>query len=210
MSNPILFKTFAPPPLCEKEILRYAGMKGEDKEISELLKSCLKEARHLLSYKVCYREFPLKISGDICSFEDFSLESQKLAKNLEKCDKAIIFAATIGVGIDRLIAKYSKLSPARALILEAIGSERIEALCDAFSSDFGAPTRFSPGYGDLGLEAQKTLFSLLEPIKIGLSLNDSLIMSPSKSVTAIMGIGKKPTRNKKCSLCEKTDCEYRA
>ena len=210
MSNPILFKAFSPPPLCEKEILRYSGMKGETEEISELLKSCLKEAWHLISYKVCYREFPLKISGNVCDFGDFSLDSQKLAKNLENCDKAIVFAATIGASIDRLISKYSKLSPARALMLEAIGSERIEALCDAFSSDFGGCARFSPGYGDLGLEAQKTLFSVLEPMKIGIVLNSSLMMSPSKSVSAIMGIGKSRTPNNKCSLCEKKDCECRA
>ena len=49
--------------------------------------------------------------------------------------------------------------------------------------------RFSPGYGDLPLEMQKDIFSLLGcPSNVGITLNESLIMSPSKSVTAIVGI----------------------
>ena len=52
--------------------------------------------------------------------------------------------------------------------------------------------RFSPGYGDLSLEVQKEIFSLLDcPRKIGVSLGDSLLMTPSKSVTAIIGYGTK-------------------
>ena len=71
--------------------------------------------------------------------------------------------------------------------------------------------RFSPGYGDLPLELQKDVFRVLDcPRKIGLSLNESLLMSPSKSVTAIIGIGKGDVEaENKCSACEKTDCAYR-
>ena len=74
------------------------------------------------------------------------------------------------------------------------GMERIEALCDAFCKDlsmeYGALTpRFSPGYGDLPLDIQRSVFRFLEPeIKIGLTLSESLIMCPSKSVTAFVGI----------------------
>ena len=93
---------------------------------------------------------------------------------------------------------FGKISPAKALIFQAIGAERIEALCEAFARDIhdrcgkiGAATgpRFSPGYGDLPLDIQKNIFAALDcPRKIGLSLNESLLMSPTKSVTAIIGI----------------------
>ena len=117
-----------------------------------------------------------------------------MCKNLKNTKKVILFAATIGIGIDRLIAKYSKISPSKAVVLDAIGSERIEALCDEFCEDlkrkFGnLKPRFSAGYGDLSVEKQNEIFSILKCDKnIGLTLNDSFMMSPSKSVTAFVGI----------------------
>ena len=131
-------------------------------------------------------------------FSSLTLESQALARNLKKCTRVLLFAATVGLELDRLIAKYSKLSPSRALVLQALGAERVEALCDAFLSDLkpfyreaglSMRPRFSPGYGDLPLEVQKDFFALLDcHRKIGLSLNDSLLMSPTKSVTAVVGL----------------------
>ena len=89
-----------------------------------------------------------------------------------------------------------RLSPARAVMLQALGTERVESLCDIFCEDFGIDNsvvlkpRFSPGYGDLSLDTQKDIFSVLNcPKNIGVYLNDSLLMSPSKSVTAFAGIG---------------------
>ena len=176
-----------------KEILRYAG----SKEIEDTVTECLAEAEGSLSYKVCYATVNISINGEDIDMEFAKARSKDLAKNLSGCDKAIIFAATVGMGIDRLIAKYSRISPSRALCFQAIGSERVESLCDAFEEEikkevsdgerFFKP-RFSPGYGDLSLEIQKEIFSLLDcPRKIGVSLGDSLLMTPSKSVTAIMG-----------------------
>ena len=195
MNSVIFNKTYTPPPFCEKEILRYAGCKTADGEILALLNSCLDEVRGKLSYRVCYRELPLTIQNDICDFGAFSVQSQKLALNLKDCDSVVIFAATVGVEIDRLIAKYSRISPAKALMLQAIGAERIEALCDAFCNDLqntrkiALKPRFSPGYGDLPLDTQKQIFELLDCSKrIGLTLNNSMLMSPSKSVTAFVGL----------------------
>ena len=79
-------------------------------------------------------------------------------------------------------------------MFDALATERIEALCDVFCEDiekeYGKTRpRFSAGYGDLPLELQREIFSVLDcPKSIGLTLTDSLLMSPSKSVTAIVGI----------------------
>ena len=56
-------------------------------------------------------------------------------------------------------------------------------------SDCEHTSRFSPGYGDFDIGFQKEIFKLLNcPKNIGLSLCDSFIMSPSKSVSAIIGL----------------------
>ena len=193
-------KSFPPPPLREEEILRYALCREESPEIRELLQSCLAEGLDCLSYMVCWQEFPLHIRVDTCDFGAFSLCSHKLSENLRGCERVLVFAATLGLDLDRLIAKYGRLSPSRALMLQAMGAERIEALCDRFceemEKEYDCPLRprFSPGYGDLPLESQKVIFSLLDCSRqIGLFLNESLIMSPSKSVTAFVGLeNKKP------------------
>lgn len=217
MNNLVIRKTYSEPPFCEKEILRYAGCSASDREITALLESSAEEARKVLDYKVCYKELPVSVAGEICVFSEFSVQSQRLAANLKECESVILFAATVGHGIDRLIAKYGRISPTRALMLGAIGAERIEALCDAFCQDISnekiitLKPRFSPGYGDLPLSAQKDIFNTLDCSKhIGLFLSDSLIMTPSKSVTAFAGVGGEKTQTvNKCSYCDKINCTFR-
>ena len=182
------------PPVNPKEVLRYAGCKEADENVLKLLEDALTEALPKLNFKVCFSEFSVNISGDICDFGAFSICSNDLAKNLAGCEKVLIFGATLGVGIDRLITKYAKISPSKALMLQAVGAERIEALCDGFCKQaeiekgVALKPRFSPGYGDLSLLVQADIINLLEASKnIGLTLNNSLLMSPTKSVTAIVG-----------------------
>ena len=87
-------------------------------------------------------------------------------------------------------------------MLQAIGAERLESFCDIFCRDISCEyneklrPRVSPGYGDIPLSMQKEIFSALDcSRKIGLSLNASLLMTPTKSVTAIVGIGEPNERS---------------
>ena len=183
------------PPVDFAEVRRYARVMGEDAAADALIAECLAEAEQVLSYKVCFTESEIALNGSNLHIGCIVTQSQLLKKALTGCEKALIFAATIGAPYDRLIAKYSRLSPAKALILQALGAERAEALCDAFSAQYEAnhgvslKRRVSPGYGDIPLTMQRDIFAVLDcPRKIGLTLNESLLMSPSKSVTAIAGI----------------------
>ncbi len=200
MIDTVYTKTYRDIPVDSGEILRYAGVSGEALCVESLIWDCLAEAEKILEYKVCFSEFEIEKSSNTLELGFMKCESAALSKNLAGCDRIILFAATLGIGIDRLIAKYSSLSPSKALLLQAIGAERIESLCDAFCADisqelqasgFKLKPRFSAGYGDFPLSAQKDIFAVLDcPRKIGLMLNESLLMSPSKSVTAIVGICK--------------------
>ncbi len=186
-------KSYALPPFDEREILRYAGCKSLDGELAALFRQCLTECKPLLSYKVCFRvlslaEFVERVRG--------AKESKSLQARLQGRDSVLLFAATVGIGIDRLLERYGKISPTKALFFQAIGAERIERLCEVFCQEieekYGNTTaRFSAGYGDFPLEAQRDIFSLLDPPRqIGLTLNDSLLMTPTKSVTAVVGFCK--------------------
>ncbi len=219
MENIVYTKTFPAPPVVYEEILRYAAAPVDE---MDLLKACLLEASEEMQYKVCYLELPIEHTEKGVNFGPFTLLGETAKKYLAGCHAAILFAATIGIGIDRLIAKYGAISPSKALFMQGLGAERIESLCDAFSKEMekscaekGAYTRprFSPGYGDLPLSVQEDIFRVLTPHrKIGLSLNESLLMSPTKSVTACIGISKTACRGEEkhtCTICGKKDCAFR-
>lgn len=195
MESIVYIKAYNSPKIDKKEILRYAGVGEADEATFALLDDCIIEAEGVLTYKLCYCRFPIKIDGEEIDLGFSKVRSHSLALCLSECDEIIAFCATCGSGLDRLIKKYSLTSPARAVMLQAIGSERVEALCDAFcgdiASEMGRDTRprFSPGYGDLALDVQRDIFATLDCArKIGVSLGDNLFMTPTKSVTAIIGI----------------------
>lgn len=221
MIDSVLVKIYQAPPVDKREALRYAGCKGSVPEVEELLDECIEEGLNAFTYKVCYREFPVQRRGETLDLGFMTTASKGLLKNLDGCFKVVAFAATVGLNADRLMAKYEKTSSAKALVYQAFGAERVEALCDTFNqeideecrkSGFYTRPRFSPGYGDLPLEAQKSFFSVLDcHRKIGLSLNDSLLISPTKSVTALIGVGKEEKGHAadKCSSCGAKACLFR-
>ena len=189
----IAVKSYDGLPQDTKEIMRYMGCPPSDTQSLGLIRDCLGECVGLLKYKVCFDKFPITVLGDAVEFPFTKVSSVSLARHLDGFSDAVIFASTVGIELDRLIMKYSRLSASRAICFQAIGAERIEALCDAFCAELGSQyevsARFSPGYGDLPLGLQTEIFRALDcPRKIGLSLNSALLMSPSKSVTAIIGV----------------------
>ena len=200
----VFTKGYTAPEVDRKEVLRYARAEGDETTLA-LLESCIAEAKDKLSYNVCYARFCIEIQGDKIDLGFTKTSSHSLAKCLDGCHEIVLLSATVGFGIDRLIEKYSLLSPSRAVIFQALGSERVEALCDAFCNDLATEEekkgntlrpRFSPGYGDLSLEVQRDIFSNLGCTKaIGISLGENLFMNPTKSVTAIIGIKGKKDEN---------------
>ena len=194
MLNGVFVKNYVAPLVDRREILRYAGCRGEaDERTLALLEECLQEAESVCAYRVCYRVFDVKQNDGVLEIGSIKTDSKALRSHLDSCEKAVVFAATLGLGLDRLITKYASVATAKAVMLQAIGAERIEALCDTFCADLkkeykNIKSRFSAGYGDFPLSAQRDIFEMLDcPRQIGLTLNDSLLMSPTKSVTAIVG-----------------------
>ena len=181
-------------PVDKSEVLRYMRS-PKDERLMRLIDECIGEVEGALSASVCYEEYELSIDGGIVDLGFSRIESLDLSKNLAGCKRAIVFAATVGMGVDRLIKKYSLLSPSRSLCIGAIGNERVEALCDLFCAELENKygklrPRYSAGYGDLPLSMQRDIFAALSCTKnIGVSLGESLLMTPQKSVTAIVGIG---------------------
>ena len=201
MTTNVNIKTYSEPEFNIREAARYAGLPRENTELDELIMQCFEECRANLTYKVCYIEHDILRDGEALDLGFAKVRSLALAKNLEGCESIILFCATVGLHIDRLIKRYSGISEVKSLIFQAIGAERVEALCAVFTNDIKESLavsekctvpRFSPGYGDLSLSHQRDIFNALKPEnKIGVTLNQSLLMSPTKSVSAIIGIKNK-------------------
>lgn len=193
MENIIYEKSYPFIPVNVNEVYRYAGMGEITPELKTLVEECINEYKEIFSYRLCYGVCDISVNEDEIDFGFCRVNSKTLIHNLKDCSKAVIFAATVGIEVDRLIARLGAVSPSKAVIVQAFGAERIEALCDIFNNELKEThvtrPRFSPGYGDFPLEFQKDIFNLLSPNKrIGLTLNNSLLMSPTKSVTAVVGI----------------------
>ncbi len=201
-----------------KEVAVYLGyysVKAADEKTKELICSCTTEFLENAEFRACYAKVPVKTGGGV-DLGFMKTDSRSLEKNLKGCDFAYVLAATTGFNAHRLIERKSLLSPVCGMVTDCVGSATIEAFCDKINSSFSEceflRPRFSPGYGDLPLEFQKNITEFLETKKnIGLSLTDSLMMTPVKSVTAIIGIGKEKNQctGPGCMICSGINCPYR-
>lgn len=185
----------------KKEVIRYLGYRAlhqPDEVVNKLIDQCISEMQQVLRPNLVWDEFELAVSENKCIVGGTEISSEKLAKNLSDCNRVIMLGATIGSEVDKLIRTTSFTDSAKACVLQATGAMFIEEFVNSFnnkidleaeSSGKKTKQRFSPGYGDLSLETQKLFFKFLNCSKIGLTLMDTLIMAPEKSVTAFIGIG---------------------
>lgn len=200
-----------------KEVAVYLGYYSAktDKNTDNLIAECTEEFLKVADFRACFAEVEVCENGSIdLGFKKIGCSSLK--KNLSGCDKAYVFAATTGIESHRLIERNSIISPLKGIVTDCVGSAAIEAFCDKINLSFDnfecLRPRFSPGYGDMPLECQRDVVEFLQTNKnIGMSLTESLMMVPVKSVTAIIGIGNEKNKctGPGCMICSGINCPYR-
>ena len=160
----------------------------------ENIAGCEKKLRQVLACRYAYVKVPVTLKdGKICDIGFGKIESRDLSKALSGCSSAYILGVTTGIGVDRLISRLSVISKAQCFITDALASAAAESLCEYADNELRGtgkkPLRFSPGYGDLPLSVQPDVLGMLGASEtLGITLNSSLLMTPVKSVTAVMGI----------------------
>ncbi|MPN06468.1 hypothetical protein SDC9_153724 [bioreactor metagenome] len=208
-----------------KEVLRYLGHKNQymDEKLEKLLTECIAEMTEALRKSFVYNVYNIERDGDKMALDDTNLifRSRDLTMHLRNSDKCALMAATLGLEADRRIAYYSKTDLTMGIVMDACASAAIEALCDevqeeirieALKEGYCCTSRYSPGYGDLPITLQKRIIELLKAYpRIGLTVNESSIMLPRKSVTAFIGWQRQESISKgnKCSKCKDKNCIYR-
>lgn len=209
--------------LRKSEILRYMGqISSSDNRSEELIDHFVPKICEVIVPRGAFVTKKIEhISKGIVKAGDIIIESDNLSKNLEGCDSAVIFALTIGSNIDRMIMTQSRISALRGLTVSAIATEATEAYADLWCNEIGRVyadqslylrPRFSPGYGDFDLRHQKDIERLLNtPVRCGICVTDTFILTPTKSVTGIVGLCEKKEECVPggCELCQKADCMFR-
>jgi len=196
------------------EALRYAGVRGEAPP--ELWTAVLPLAEKLereAPPRWLYRVYPVERGPDgiTLSGSGVSLPGKTAEKMLADCPRAALLACTLGARSEALLRAETARGMDRALLLDACGSALVEAGCDAAGRAITArfpgqflTDRFSPGYGDLPLNVQASICAALDiNRRLGVQLTESLLMNPTKSVTAVIGLSPRPqpARVRGCAFC---------
>ena len=207
-----------------KEVLRYLGYKHgatPDEEITARIDACEQALLAVIEPRNVQKILPLEIRESLIRIGSAEVTSEALAKHLAGCSRVMLFAATLGIGPDRLIQRAQVTRISDAVLYQAISAAMIEAWCDSVNKEVRDDAaarglyvrpRFSPGYGDLGLDCQEELFRVLElPKRIGVTLTAGLLMIPTKSVTAVIGLSETDGGSCAggCASCGRTDCAFR-
>ena len=185
-----------------RDAARFLGVKGEpDATLLARLADAAARVRAAAAPAWTAKLLPLRADGDALDFGGGALavRSAHLARNLRGCDRAFLFAATLGAGVDRLVRGREAVGEmADAALLQAAAGELADALCEdvvaALARDPAVAGcalrhRFSPGYGDLPLSVQPAFLAALDATRrLGIALTSSFLMVPTKSVTAFVGV----------------------
>lgn len=177
--------------------MRYlrTNSRTQDEGILSLVDRAMEQVERTAMPRTLYCIYDCCVTDDGVRIGDRFFRSKRLADNMAGCSRVVVFGATLGTGIDRIIKANSATDIAMAMALQAAAASKIEEICDDLEqriiTKHGVTLRqrYSPGYFDLDISQQRDLFSLLELTKrIGLTLTDTCEMVPTKSVTAFIGI----------------------
>ena len=207
-----------------KEARRYLGLHRPggtiDEQLEESLRSCGTELEATARPRAVWRRFPVTVEDGTVTCAGMVIPSAYLARHLRNCGEVYLFAATLGAETDRLLRRAAVTQVSRAVILQACAASLLEAYCDECCDGLArdvAPEglflrpRFSPGYGDFPIDFQRPLLEALEASKrIGLTATETMMLTPTKSVTAVVGLSPTPwCPPTGCAACGKTDCAFR-
>lgn len=175
-------------------IYTYLDFKGVQpcNRIDGLILQCLDELEKIHQFRYIYKIFN--------TYPDF-LQKSPYKEFLNGCTQVILCATTLGAEVDKRIRYLGRADLEKSLITDACASALLEHLANNYEKGLGENLtyRFCPGYGGSDISDIKYIFELLTPEKIGVSLLESNLMLPQKTMAGIIGVGK--TAKKSCKDC---------
>lgn len=208
------------------ETRRYAGLKNAPTFDEKNISDACEEALLLLDVRGIYKIYEYDCENHLVkSSPEFEILGKSIAKHLAGCEKVACIAVTVGENIEREVTKkFDAGNYVSSVLLDAAATAAVEQAADELEKAIAREVsreslkmrwRFSPGYGDWLLENQKKFFYITGAAEIGMTLTESLMLVPRKSVTAIIGLEKiisadsKVKTKKTCATCDNKNCPAR-
>lgn len=193
------------------EVLRYMGYRGQGisaemgGRIDETVARCIDLARPRASIR-CFDVVGVRDDAGVpvvgLAGTVLELRGRSIAEHLDGAVAVAVLAVTVGMGVERELRRLSLTDTVGQVVFDAAGTALVERAADAAEASVVGMAaerglfcnhRFSPGYGDLPLETQVPLLATLDAQRrLGIALSDSLLMTPTKSVTALIGMFDEP------------------
>ena len=208
--------------LDRAEALRYLAIARPDAGSLEAIEPVAAALEQALTPRFTFAVFPVRRTPEGAALEGSGLVLPgRMARTmLRECSDAVLLLCTLGAGFEAQLRAASARDMAQAAMLDACGSAYVEAGCDEAEKAIAArfpekflTDRFSPGYGDLPLELQPALCAALDSQRrLGVTVTESLLMVPMKTVSAVIGLADtpQPARVRGCQFCARREtCEFR-
>ena len=205
-----------------REALRYLSIREPDAGALADIEPAAAALEAALTPRFTFAAYPTeRVSGGIALRGSGGVLPGGLAETmLRGCGQAVLLLCTLGAGFETMLRAAEARDMARAAMLDACGSAYVEAGCDEAERAVAArfperylTDRFSPGYGDLPLALQPALCAALDSQRrLGVTVTESLLMVPSKTVSAVIGLADapQPARIRGCGFCARRDtCAFR-
>lgn len=217
--SPIRALTLEVPESIDlRQATRYLGAPGEpDSGTLALLERCAPPLLYAAMPKAVWR------TADTAAWDEAGiLQGADIRRHLTECPQAILLAVTLGPMVGSQIRRSAVGDVAAGAAADALASALAEQMADAaegqlrqWAAEQGLflTGRFSPGYGDWPISLQPLLAETLDTARqIGLYVTDTYLMTPRKSVTALLGVSDHPVRGQLagCGHCVlRARCNYR-
>lgn len=203
MNKPTYLENIQAKASRDTILIRMGYRKGITKLTAEDEKKIadgINKARALCSLKGAYQTLKiLSIEPDSVHLENnIIFVSHNLSKLMTGCREAVIMAST--AGNDVVLARDREIThgdAAYGLVIDSTASETADAGLDWIQEFLNSQlaikgrkltTRYSPGYGDLNLSAQKQIYEALALDRLDIRITERFLLVPEKSVLAIAGI----------------------
>jgi len=218
------FLEFEELTLDAKELFSFMGYEadGVPSHLSGALQEIYSKAADLceLQAVIRYADFAIPEKGKIQLDQTIFDCGGIITKQLRPAEKAALFLCTIGPQVENWVKELmSNNDYMVGYLADHLASFMVDAAIDVVQDDlekvagqtgFSISNRFSPGYCGWHVSQQKAFFEFFPTHNCGISLSDSCLMMPIKSVSGVIGIGKNIKRAPyTCSLCDHENCVYR-
>ena len=145
------------------------------------------ELREIVSPKHLFGIWNVAIDGKLVQIGHIDIYSNDLSTFLGTSEQVVILAATLGTGVDIFLQKLMHTDIAKAVQADKLASKLVEDYISHVQAKMGLEgKRYSPGYGDFDIKHQRDMLKILGCDRIGLHMTDSCMLTPSKSITAIV------------------------